>query len=294
MSQVYSRYFNNSLIRLVRSLRDHGLVQTLNILVNLAFKLFIRALPVRYLNKIFSYRREVLGEELSKLLDGEVVSGPFKGLILGSSDWGARDRASMLLGCYEKEVAEKIVILADESKYFVDIGAADGYYALGVLSIRDFTHSICFESSEKSRKNIKDNARRNRLQDKVTIFGTAGIDFLQILSNLGEFEIRKSIFLIDIEGGEYSLLSKENLRKMEGAKIIAELHEEEVSPETVTEFITNASEFFEVEFLTTNSRNPSSFTQLDSWSDNDRWIVFSEGRNRLMRWAVLTPKGAQY
>jgi hypothetical protein len=80
-------------------------------------------------------RQERISIEVFDLLGGEVRYGPFKGLKLDKETWwGKLDLGSQCLGLYEKELLQQIEAIT-ENKYqtFIDIGAADGYYAIGML-----------------------------------------------------------------------------------------------------------------------------------------------------------------
>ena len=73
-----------------------------------------------------------------------VAYGPFKGLKFSSDAWWGRERASMILGLYEQEVLESLTNIPKKYKSFIDLGAADGYYGIGVLVNNLFENSICF------------------------------------------------------------------------------------------------------------------------------------------------------
>lgn len=74
----------------------------------------------------------------------------------------------MLLGLYENEICD---LLRPESflgkKFLVDLGAADGFYAVESLHARLFEKAFCFESSEKGRFALQRNALINRIENKL-------------------------------------------------------------------------------------------------------------------------------
>lgn len=80
-------------------------------------------------------RRRRVSSEIYDLLGGVVKYGPFKGLSLAKNNWwGGGDFGSMLLGLYEKEVLDFLFSeRLDAVESFVDVGAADGYYAIGMV-----------------------------------------------------------------------------------------------------------------------------------------------------------------
>lgn len=75
-----------------------------------------------------------LGEQLDAIFQSRVQAGPFKGLYLPKHlAWGASARAALLLGIYEQDIQAFLPALSQRYSTFIDIGAADGYYTVGVL-----------------------------------------------------------------------------------------------------------------------------------------------------------------
>ena len=86
-------------------------------------------------NETVSARSERISLETYDACNGEVKYGPFQGLSLNSkTGWGKSDLGAQCLGLYEKEILDDIGS-QEKGKYqtFIDIGAADGYYAVGML-----------------------------------------------------------------------------------------------------------------------------------------------------------------
>lgn len=237
-------------------------------------------------------RRFRLGQKLSKLFDNTVAYGPFKGLILSDTSWwGAADRGSMLLGLYEQEVLTTLTQLAVGRETLIDLGAADGYYAVGSVSSGLFTRSIAFEISPEGRTAIGDNAERNLVSDLVRVLGEAESDFLTELQAKYSLDLESTALLIDIEGAEFDLLSAELLERMSQAALIIEIHDFHIEDKArVSELLGNAARYFNTEWVTTGQRDLSTFPELTDWSDDDRWILCSESRPKRMKWLILTPK----
>ena len=90
-------------------------------------------------------RRIQMSQKLDELFNSTVHYGLFKGLKLSTQTWwGSADRASMLLGLYEKEVLDSLKNISKKNTTFIDLGAADGYYGVGVLVNNLFEKSITF------------------------------------------------------------------------------------------------------------------------------------------------------
>jgi precorrin-6B methylase 2 len=235
-------------------------------------------------------RKMQLSNQIGMLLGSTVKYGPFTGLCLENQhSWLSFNRGNMLLGLYEKEVVSNIVTSSQQKDYFIDIGAADGYFALGVLVGKLFEHSYCFESTSKGQQLITKNAVKNNLINQISVFGKAEIDFL---SNIPQSHIKNSVVLIDIEGGDFNLLTEDTLEKLSGAHVIIELHH--MFLQNGLEILSNLRErvekWFKIEILETASRDLSKISEISKWSDTDRWIMCSEGRPMAPIWWKLTPK----
>ena len=112
--------------------------------------------------------------DISEIFQNKVAYGIFKGMKLSNNIWwGKFDIATKLLGQYELHILDKIIDLSDEFETFIDIGAADGYYAVGAVFSNLYSKSICFEISEFGRQVIEENSTINQVSNKIQIHGIA-------------------------------------------------------------------------------------------------------------------------
>ncbi len=233
-------------------------------------------------------RRVRLSKKINELHQSNIKYGPLKNFKLSEKIyWGKTDRASMIFGKYEQEVLESITKLPKKYSTFIDLGAADGYYGVGLVFKKFFKKSYCFESSAYGRKVIQKNALINNVIDKVTILGTAKKDFFKIIPHN---EINSSVLLVDIEGAEFDLFDKHTLSRFRNSVIYIEIHDWLNKKKSLETLKKNARQFFEITTLTTGSRDLSHFDELEFYSDTDRWLICSEGRVKRMIWLKLTPK----
>lgn len=235
-------------------------------------------------------KRQSLSLELSKRLKHTVKYGPFSGMKFSHDNWwGGSDRGAMLLGIYESEVLNSIMTTPKKYNVFVDLGAADGYYSIGSLISRRFKTSYSFEISAKGRAVIQQNAILNKVENKLHIFGEATQDFYL---SIPKKDLDKAVIVIDIEGGEFSLLNKESFSYLKKSIIYIELHEWffEDGKKKLQKLMNDAKPFFKISSLTTTSRDLSKFSELADYADSERWLIASEGRSKLMTWLKLDPK----
>ena len=98
-------------------------------------------------------------------------------VLLGDPRWGLADQGAMILGMYEQEVLESLASASENFRVFIDIGAADGYYAVGLLRSGRVDRAICFEANPEGRATIARLAEKNGVSDKMTILGPATDSF---------------------------------------------------------------------------------------------------------------------
>ena len=88
-------------------------------------------------------------------------------MILSQGDWwGKIDRPSMIYGFYEQEVLESLTSNKGKYKTLIDVGAADGYYAIGGIISGTFEKAICYEIAKEGQDQIKKNADLNKVSKK--------------------------------------------------------------------------------------------------------------------------------
>lgn len=240
----------------------------------------------------FVQHRFLLGKRLAEQLQHRIRYGPFEGtLLIQDSRWSGADKASMLLGMYELEVLSALVGAAERRKVFIDVGAADGYYAVGATASNLFQHAICFEIDPEGRDVISRQASANGVLERVSVLGMAGIDFLDQAQATHAFSMNDVVILIDIEGTEFELLSESIIERLKNAVLIVEIHDFLVAQKVdVQELVTRLSHHFVVEIISQGPRDPNLFPELAFWNDDDRWIICSESRSQIMCWAVCKPK----
>jgi hypothetical protein len=241
---------------------------------------------------IIRKRKLRISKELNDLYFGTVAYGPFKGLKLGSDSWWCGiDRASMLLGIYEKEILESLQSIPQSHKTFINLGAADGYYAIGTLFSNKFDFCYSYEEIEKGRECIFSNAITNKVAEKLKVHGIAESGFYKILQAQG-VDLSKTVVLSDIEGGEFDLFDEETFKAFRGAVIFIEIHDLyfDDGAEKLEKLKADACKYFRISDLVTGARDLSIFPELRCFNDNDRWLICSEARPRLGLCLRLDPK----
>ena len=219
-----------------------------------------------------------------------VQYGPLKGYkIPEESHWGGLARPSMLLGMYEREVVDVLVEHSEDRDILVDIGAADGFFAVGLVACGIFKRSYAFEISTNGRQVIKKSADINMVPHSVSVSGRFDKNFVARVEDL---DLGRSVVLIDIEGDEFGLLDSVLIDQLRDAVVIVELHDFhfEDGGALKSDLFARMKVHFELATITTGARDLPRSEFLDALSDNERWLLCSEGRARRMEWLIAFPR----
>ena len=245
-------------------------------------------------------RRRKLGQTLFDRSGGVVLEGPLKGFRLNrTSNWGGANYGPMVLGTYEAPILDTLVEWSRSARLLIDIGAADGYFGVGLVARGYFERAACFEIDPTSRQVLRDVARLNGVEDQISIFGAAGDDLSSQLAAAGVdgggVDAGGAVVLCDIEGGEFALLKPGFLSSLSRSPFIIELHDGFFpdGADRLARLVADASVHFDVDFLDRGARRLSERAEVRMLPEDDRWLLCSEGRSINQRWLVLRPKAGR-
>jgi hypothetical protein len=142
---------------------------------------------------------------------------------LDNPSWGRSDQGVLLLGLYEQEVSKNLTEAPAHFRVFVDVGAADGYYAVGLLHSGRVDRSIAFETIPECRTAITRLATENGVAGRITVLGAAADGFVKTLQDQN-VNSHETMFLIDIEGAEFKVLTEEVFAYLKDSLIVVETH----------------------------------------------------------------------
>ena len=244
------------------------------------------------LSNFIDKKKNILGKEISKISNNKILYGPYSGTkILSTYGWSNIDFCPKYLGSYEYQVQKKIIDLNKKKKfdYFIDLGAAEGYHIISLLKKKFFKKGLAFEISKKSREILKKNAQINKLKNRIRIYKDANLSSLK--NALRNFNHRRLLFLIDIEGQEYDLFDKDFCKIFSKGTFIIEEHPFNISNKRkIKNFNQNIKKYYNVEILKDTPKNPFNFSILEKYSDDEKYLMMSEGRPESMQWVILQPK----
>jgi hypothetical protein len=163
--------------------------------------------------------RQQLSEQ--RIFDGDsrrlILSGPFKGMrYLNETVWGPIE--PKWIGCYEEELHEIVdEVIAADYPTIIDVGSAEGYYAVGLAWRCPQTSVFSFDTDIWARLQQRRLARLNGV-DNIEIGATCSwADITRLASD-------RSFLLCDIEGFEYELLDPVACPALERCDMLIEVH----------------------------------------------------------------------
>lgn len=149
-----------------------------------------------------------------------VLSGPFASMrYLTKSAMSAY--YPKILGTYERELHDVVQrIIALEPDLIVDVGAAEGYYAVGFARRLPATRVIAYEIDPEGRRLMKELAALNEVSN-LSIRGEGSPERLS--SDLASEGVR--VVVCDAEGAERTILDPESLPGLTDSHVLVEVHD---------------------------------------------------------------------
>ena len=172
----------------------------------------------------FAHRRALrmcLNPMIWRQTGGRVAGGPFVGMRCIRSSIGS-EWPPKLLGTYELELAEIIEeVVRRDYDCIVNIGAGEGYYAVGLALRIPQAQVICFELDPRGRRLIHALAGLNGVLERADVRGRCTIESLRwAIPSSG-----RTLIVCDAEGDEFTLLRPEMLEKLCRVDVLVELHD---------------------------------------------------------------------
>jgi hypothetical protein len=238
---------------------------------------------------ILILRKIILKRRIKKIFNSKkILNGPYKSTYIQYANWRCDDHLPKLLGIYEKEIQKEIILLSKKNKlkYLINFGASEGYHLISLIKKKYFQYGYAFEIDKLVKNKLINNIHHNNLTKKIKVFNNA--NFLDVFNNLNIHQLKKSLFLIDIEGGEYSIFNSQNLEYLKSSFLLIEIHK--VQKKNIKTFENFLKKYFKIKIIYQSERNPNEIKKLENLNENDKWIMMSEARPYEMKWFLLYPK----
>ena len=251
-----------------------------------------------YLGQVYGHARwtreiQERNELLAKVVEDQfpdltVTSGPFQGMRYLRRELPGSVLVPKLLGSYESELHSVLdTLLANNYATVVDIGCAEGYYAVGLALRLRGAEVYAFDIDVRARQACEELARLNGVSNRVHVGGLCDDAMLRSLP-LGP----KALIIADCEGYEKQLFIPQVREVLRTHDLIIETHD----------FIDiNISQQLRQDFSATHRVQSISSTddiekahryrykQLAEFDAQQRRLILGERRPAIMEWLVLTP-----
>jgi hypothetical protein len=150
-----------------------------------------------------------------------VRSGPFAGVHY-LHDAVSGGYIPKLLGIYERELHPVIATLPQHDiRSIINIGAPDGYYAVGLARYLPSARVLAFEIEPRGQDFVRRIADQNGVGDRVMVRGRCDLPDLQAAAT----QLERPLVVCDVEGYEDVLLDPEKVPALRSAWILVELHD---------------------------------------------------------------------
>lgn len=240
-------------------------------------RLRLRRSPISRINRAFARHNGLT-----------VRRGPFAGMRFPES---ARTRIKHLVpfltGSYEHELHPGLTTLLGRSyDRVVDIGAAEGYYAVGLARALPSARVTAFEMLPVAQQQCRRMAEENGVADRVEVRGKCGP---ADLASLGGESL---LVFCDAEGAEQELMDPERVPALRSATAIVELHEW-ARPGVSGTIVRRFEPTHEIELVHGGARYMSDYPELmevPGVTFEHRELGVSEIRHSPCVWAILTPR----
>ena len=251
-----------------------------------------RALPkplFQVMERLYSpYKRwivERLGKRIVQHLfprgDFVILNGPFKGMRYFAMS-SSSALAPKLIGSYELELQPSVELMASKRiNRIIDIGCAEGYYAVGMALRFPSAKVHAFDSDKVARARCAELAALNKVEKRVQLHGFCTVEELKLV--LCE---QPALVICDCEGGEAILLDPEKIPALRWADALVELHED-VVPNLVQTITTRFAHTHKLTFLDPIPRRSELHSALKQLPSNDQRWALEEFRKGKMKWVCM-------
>ena len=207
-----------------------------------------------------------------------VQSGPFQGMSYLRTAVGSA-LLPKLLGTYEMELRSAVAeALARRPKHVIDIGCAEGYYAVG-FAMQDKKCSVtAYDISPLARRACRKLAKQNGTELQVAVRGAC--THRRLAQSIGA----DSLVICDCEGFEWQLLDPTTVESLAGADLLVELHRSGAAP-VEHAFSDRFASTHQIEFITASGRDGSESELIAEWSEQERRLATDEMRSNGQVWA---------
>jgi precorrin-6B methylase 2 len=212
-----------------------------------------------------------------------ILGGPFAGMeYVSQATEGAL--VPRLLGVYESELHPHLqAAVARGLDCVIDVGCAEGYYAVGLARLAPEVTVHAYDIDEKARRACTELAARNGVSERVIVRGEFAPDGFEAFAG------RRALVMVDAEGAEVDILQPALSPSLAGMSVIVETHD----LYRAGALATLVERFEPTHDIVRVDQQPKVFDMppwLQALPHLDQLLAVWEWRARPTPWLVMTPK----
>jgi len=235
------------------------------------------------LRLLAKWRTQVLANTYLQQCGPTVLQGPFEGMayVANATEGALLPR---LIGCYESGLHPHLLAFATEGlDCVIDIGCAEGYYAVGLARLLPDATVYAHDLSEAARASCRTLAAANGVADRVVVGG----EFMP--ADFEAFGDRRILVIVDVEGAELDVLRPDLSPALASMRLIVETHDvyRPGALETLTARFAPTHDIVRVDAQPTPFRMPPFLQRLGHL---DQLLATWEWREQPTPWLVMTPR----
>lgn len=224
-------------------------------------------------------RRRSLEVRLHGATGGRVVAGPFAGMRYSEAST-CGTLGPKLLGTYERELATVLeTIIAAGRCRIIDIGAAEGWYAVGLLTRLPDARVVAYEATDHGRALLRDMAVANQVAARLDLRGHCDVAVLAAI--IEAFD--PDLIVCDVEGAERSLLDLALIPPLAGIDMLVEMHDF-ADPATSVALEERFRRTHAIDRIATRPRRGADVPEVAGFTWAERRALASELRPCRMEW----------
>jgi hypothetical protein len=214
-----------------------------------------------------------------------VQGGPFRGMRYVSRSHGSA-LLPKLVGAYEAELHGVVrTALARPYATVIDIGCAEGYYAVGLALRLPGAVTYAFDIAAAAQERCRELAGLNGVSDRVVVAGECTPRRLQELLR------PPALVVCDCEGAEVELLDPEQAPALRGADLLVELHDDaRLDVDVTATVLCRFRDSHDLTLVELQERQPARYPALDFLAPGAQRLALHEDRLPGQQWAFLTAR----
>lgn len=218
-----------------------------------------------------------------------VRTGPFQGMKYPSLQSCGSALLPKLLGSYESELHPFLqTLFANEYSTIIDIGCAEGYYAVGLGRRFPKAQIYAFDTDDRARALCAELGKLNEIGERLHIGGLCDEAVFRSIPLGG-----KALIISDCEGYERLLFTPEIAELLTPHDLIVETHDFiniEISP-TLREVFAKTHQVQSINSVDDIEKaHTYEYPELRSYDTKTRQLILAERRPAIMKWLIMTPK----